>query len=939
MLALTATTAYAAPFFSLLADGPATTTLYKDSFTGAAAADLHRRAPDTVAADSEVWSAEGFALDGSGVLQGTTAVATLPLYPYIQRGDTITITVMTDALGGVGENGFGIGFTSATAKIINTNALLNAWALIHGHGSAAPGSVNSYTRGTESAKNGTAAGFNPMAFNTLRIELNTGSGSLSYRVNGRNVIVRNDISVDEIHDFDQAVLYNYAGDLSRIAEIRIDVLRPRAGMADHDEFLKPAGGWLDGTVPDQVAFGVDAWQSDGFKFLSPGDRITPPNSSNRATLPMGKLFKIGDKIRIRAEVAKLGGTTENWLGIGLSDTAIPEVPDMKAWALIRGLGNTTYGAISAFAESTSSKATAQANGFDPEATHTLELTYDSSSGRQTFSVDGETPLIDRVITQFSPSTLNHAVLFSSSATLTEITSFKVEIQPARSDFESSKIFHATDYGAIGDGSTDDGPALRSAVAAIKTYGSSATLEFESGKTYRITSGASIASYDWGMDLNGMTNLVIDGNGATLMPASPVNVFRVVNAGNITIRDLTIDFYPLPFVVGEIINVNAAEYHFDLDILPSYEMTPLDAPGNPNAENMAIWNFGIPVESAGRHHIGIDSVQQRPGSTDPRQVRVYVDDEFTLVSQADTDIRMGVLANNSDHFWLPYRNVGHQKGFAAHIGNSGDIKFENINIYSIPAFVFSVKGNQGPITFNAVHTVPKPGRELAMCSWRDVYHCRQNRGPIHITHCTGSRSHDDTINLSAQYLVVQGVSNSVFKINKQEVPIQVGDQLTALDLYNGLDLGNFTLTSISDTTEGNTIKTIMLDRALDLSATAVTNLRFQDEDASCEFSRVENCTFQGSFRFRSTVSLADTYIFGPTTIQNGYGDANGGPLPHNQYYVDSVFEANLPTATAITITAQNRGTNASVYRPENIIFDTCSVTGVVNILEGSGVTGL
>lgn len=75
------------------------------------------------------------------------------------------------------------------------------------------------------------------------------------------------------------------------------------------------------------------------------------------------------------------------------------------------------------------------------------------------------------------------------------------------------------------------------------------------------------------------------------------------------------------------------------------------------------------------------------------------------------------------------------------------------------------------------------------------------------------------------------------------------------------------------------------------------------------------------------------------MQNGPLNVNGGPIPHDQFYKDSVFEANTPTANAILIRANTRSGNEPVYRPENIVFDNCSVTGTVTILEGSGVTGL
>ena len=1138
---------------------PQNTTLLMDSFSDPAEVALDGRLAGEVSVGNHGWSAtDGVtAGKGSAFFSGDQCVATLALYPHVLPGDTVTLTVIASQLGGGADNWFGLGFTPADAQIAS-EALFSSMAYIRGENSTQPGAAWLELNGAGSVASGTVSEFDPTADNRLELVLDTAAGTLTFSVNGQVIAATSNVPVDELHLFERAVLYGHQSDVV-LKSMRIDVERNAAGLVYHDEFLGMEEQSIDGTLPDQRSRPSGIWKAYGFEILSSGDRIGTSNSYASATLPIGEYYQPGSKVRIRAELATVGGSGENWVAIGLSDQEAQPyaaLSHLHGWALLSGTGSTNAGQVVAFSDSTGGRLEVDA-GVDTQASHTMEVTYDSSTGEQTVLIDGSY-LVSRTISLSDPASLDHVILYCSNSTQSEITSFEVEVQPAGSSFTSSTIYRVADYGALGDGTTDDGPAIRSALTAIKAAGVPATLEFESGLTYRITSGSVIGTYEWGMDLNGMSDLEIDGNGATLMPAVPVNVFRVISSDHITVRDLTIDFYPLPFVVGDIVNVNKADYYFDLDILDSYEMTPLDTAGNPDAEHMDVWNFGIPVEAAGRHHIWLDSVQQRPGSSNPREVRVYVDDEFERIDKATTDIRMNVLdtqAQEAGHLWLPYRDVGHGKGFAAHIAASSDITFENVTIYSIPGFVFSVKGNLGPINFNSVHTIPKPGRELAMCSWRDVYHCRQCRGPIRITNCTGARSHDDTINLSGQYLTVQEMPGAAdtFKINRQEVPVREGDRVTALDIVKGIRLGDYTLESVcaeagvalegqapailapelegrawtgsamaydgvggvvgsgtpasyeaavfniagavgsndtlsikavvqndasrwaaigfaaaanesaaddnvgwvniygdaaatpgsgtlregpkyggstsdliaglwntgttnlveveynlnddgdgdgtlkafvngtlaatvtdtatigipefihlafynisspsedgqffdsvevlknettilqdgfSGTTAPGTIKTITLNEPIDLSGgTVATDINFQDEDASCAFSRVENCDFQGSSRFRATVSVSSCRLQGHTSMQNGPLDVNGGPIPHDQFYKDSVFEANTPTANAIKIRANTQSGNDPVYRPENIVFDNCSVTGTVTILEGSGVTGL
>ncbi len=73
-------------------------------------------------------------------------------------------------------------------------------------------------------------------------------------------------------------------------------------------------------------------------------------------------------------------------------------------------------------------------------------------------------------------------------------------------------FLVADSGATGDGKTDDGPAIRKAVAAAVSAGEGSRVVFEK-KTYRL---------DWSkselyqISIVGAKNLVFEGNGAVLV---------------------------------------------------------------------------------------------------------------------------------------------------------------------------------------------------------------------------------------------------------------------------------------------------------------------------------------------------------------------------------------------------------------------------------------
>lgn len=91
------------------------------------------------------------------------------------------------------------------------------------------------------------------------------------------------------------------------------------------------------------------------------------------------------------------------------------------------------------------------------------------------------------------------------------------------------VFKVDDYGAIGDGTTDDATAINATLTAANTGGNSKVV-FSKGKTYAIS-----------VSINGKSNVNIEGNGATLKwIGSGDRPLFFSSVSNITVSDLTID---------------------------------------------------------------------------------------------------------------------------------------------------------------------------------------------------------------------------------------------------------------------------------------------------------------------------------------------------------------------------------------------------------------
>jgi len=88
--------------------------------------------------------------------------------------------------------------------------------------------------------------------------------------------------------------------------------------------------------------------------------------------------------------------------------------------------------------------------------------------------------------------------------------------------------YVRDFHAAADGKTDDGPAIRAALASAMSGPKPATVEFEQGKTYRIS------SFDetYAVQLLNAHQVTLRGNGAELLLLPPNKVMHIENSSDI-----------------------------------------------------------------------------------------------------------------------------------------------------------------------------------------------------------------------------------------------------------------------------------------------------------------------------------------------------------------------------------------------------------------------
>ena len=92
--------------------------------------------------------------------------------------------------------------------------------------------------------------------------------------------------------------------------------------------------------------------------------------------------------------------------------------------------------------------------------------------------------------------------------------------------KTAEVLSASDFGVVGDGVTDDGPAIGEAVRVAAAR--QATLRFEAGKTYYIGTADNTASvFRSPFAINGASGVTVDGQGATFRMMPGISFFAFV----------------------------------------------------------------------------------------------------------------------------------------------------------------------------------------------------------------------------------------------------------------------------------------------------------------------------------------------------------------------------------------------------------------------------
>lgn len=323
-------------------------------------------------------------------------------------------------------------------------------------------------------------------------------------------------------------------------------------------------------------------------------------------------------------------------------------------------------------------------------------------------------------------------------------------------------FSVKDYGAVSNSKADAGPGIRQAISEAVKSGGRAEVLLEEGR-YLIKPMAGSTRC---ISIGGVTGLTIKGKpGKTeLVIADPAGEGIIISdCRNLTLKDLMIDYDPLPFTQGRIVSVDPDNAAFDLNIDSGY---PLLSEPYFNLSS----KFGIVIDAHKRQlKAGVSDHMFASGWTHITN-RIW---RITLEESQRSKIN-GVAVGDR------YVQMARTGWATIAFTGSSNCRLENVSIYASASLSCALIRNEGKITLNNFAVRYKPGTDRLLSSDADGVHCQQNRVGPTIENCYFEGMADDSVNIYTPPCVVKSVISPTELIVSQGSDMRPGDLLQVFD---------------------------------------------------------------------------------------------------------------------------------------------------------------
>lgn len=347
------------------------------------------------------------------------------------------------------------------------------------------------------------------------------------------------------------------------------------------------------------------------------------------------------------------------------------------------------------------------------------------------------------------------------------------------------MFAARDFGAAGNGVADDRAAIQKALDAAVAARCPAAVSLEAGRTYRLgTNVASIAA----LTLRGATNVTVEGCGATLLAHPACRALTVFESQDIALRNLVLDYDPLPHTQGRILAFTDDGIRFAPD--PGYPAPVVAGPERYKDHKSSDCVFVDGATRLFNHEWRrIQSVQ--PAGSNAYEVAFYGTRPLASTRAGDF-IAVKILQPAAPY---PRDAAGRYlaTGSASlQIRASNRVALENVTSYAAPGMTLCASGSEG-VSARGLRIMRKPGTDRLVAGCSDGAHLKSLTVMPRFRDCLFEALMDDSINIkvSANKAVrVDGVAVTLTHadIVWDDLALKPGDEVEWLNAAETAFLG-------------------------------------------------------------------------------------------------------------------------------------------------------